>query len=339
MGEERDWLYDGEDVMESIRRYEHMMEENARYFFDVHEFEEIINYYIDINDVSKAVGAAEYANGMHPTSTAIQLKIAQLLVDSGKATEAVDILEKLEKIEESNYEVYVLKGTAYNVLGNVTKAKKYFDRALMLTPENKDEILCNIGISFEERGHYKTAITYFLESYAIDSENVAVLYDLAFCYDKINEHAKSMHYYESYLEEDPFSDNAWFNLGTVYNNVQLFDKAIEAYDRAISLDPFDYESWLNLSELYLKKNLLTKAIRTLEDSYEYNSEIALVNYRLAAYNLLRRNINEGVRYLRKAIHKNFKEHEEIFKFCPDAAEIKEIKEVLKVYNQQMNHER
>ena len=301
MGEERDWLYDGEDVMESIRRYEHMMEKNARYFFDVHEFEEIISYYIDINDVSKAVAAADYANRIHPASTAIQLKIAQILVDSGKAPQAVEILENLERIEESNYEVYVLQGTAYNVLGDIIKAKKYFDKALILTPDNKDEILCNIGISFEERGHYKIAIPYFLESYSIDNENVAILYDLAFCYDKINEYSKSMHYYEKYLDEDPFSDNAWFNLGTVYNNVQQFEKALEAYEYAIAINE-EYGS-----AYYNKANVLSNLERYNEALLDYleflkieENHVMTHCYIGECYEKLHR-FDEGLEYFKTAV--------------------------------------
>src|SRR6266568_251994 len=104
MGEERDWLFDDDDVMEAIRRYEDMMKHNQKYFFDVHEFEEIINYYIDINNFPKAISAAEYGYRLHPSSTAIQLKIAHLLIDRGKPSESINLLNRIEKLEQSNYE-------------------------------------------------------------------------------------------------------------------------------------------------------------------------------------------------------------------------------------------
>ena len=75
MGEERDWLFDENDVMEVVRRYEDMMKKRKQFFFDVHEFEEIINFYIDTNNYHKAVSAAEYAYRMYPSSTIIQLKL------------------------------------------------------------------------------------------------------------------------------------------------------------------------------------------------------------------------------------------------------------------------
>ncbi len=263
MGEEKDWLYEDDDVMEAIRRYEDMMKRKTTYFFDVHEFEEIINYYIDINNFGKAVAAAEYGYRLHPSSIVIQLKIAHLLIDRGKASESISLLNNIEKLEQSNYEVYILKGTAYNILGNVAEAKKHFDIAVALTSENKSEVLCNIGITFEDRAQFNTAIGYFLESYDINKSNIAILYDLAYCYDKINDYEKSIYYYEKYLDEDPYSDNAWFNLGIVYNSVKEFDKALRAFDFTIAINE-NYGS-----AYYNKANILSELERYSEAIQDY----------------------------------------------------------------------
>ena len=128
---ERDWLYENDEVLATIRRYEDMMKKKEHYFFDVHEFEEIINYYSDVNNISLAVSAAEYAYRMHPTSTAIQLKIARLLVENGKVPEAIEILDVLEKIEESDYEIFMLKGMGLSMLGQESLAKQYFDKKFL----------------------------------------------------------------------------------------------------------------------------------------------------------------------------------------------------------------
>lgn len=148
MSEERDWLFDEDEILRTVRRFEDMLRENTRYFFDVHELEGLINYFIDSNNFSKATSATEYAFKLYPDSTIIQLKIAQLLLDRGKFKESMQILNKLEQIEGSNYEVYILKGTALNMLGNINEALRQYDKAVALTNENRNEVLYNIGISF-----------------------------------------------------------------------------------------------------------------------------------------------------------------------------------------------
>ncbi len=248
---ERDWLYENDEVLATIRRYEDMMKKKEHYFFDVHEFEEIINYYIDVNNVSFAVSAAEYAYRMHPTSTAIKLKIARLLVDNGKAAESIEILDILEKIEESDYEVFMLKGMALSILGQESLAKQYFDKAIYLSHhEYRHELFYEIGRSFLQQNNYTAAIKYLNEVQKLDSLNIQVLFDLAYCYEHLDQVTLSIEFYEKYLAEDPFSDHSWFNLGNLYNKVQNFEKAIEAYDYALAINTSYGSAYFNKANIF-----------------------------------------------------------------------------------------
>ncbi len=264
MGEEGDWLYESDEVLDTIRRFEDMLNKKAQYFFDVYEFEEIINYYIDVNNFSKAVSAAEYGYRLYPDSTVIQLKIAHLLIDRGKAAESIGILNKIEKIEQSNYEVYILKGSAYNLLGKTSEAMQLFDKAVSLSHrDNRDTVLYNIGLSFENQSNYETAVHYFLDAYKLDPTNSTILYDLAFCYDHLDQYEKSIYYYDKYLDEDPYADHAWFNLGTVYNKAENFEKSLEAYDFAIAINENYASAYFN------KANLLSNLERYKDALPEY----------------------------------------------------------------------
>ena len=301
MGEERDWLFDENEVMEVIRRYEDMMKKRTQFFFDVHEFEEIINFYIDTNNFHKAVTAAEYAYRMYPSSTAIQLIIAHLLIDRGKAIESISILNQLEKIEGSNYEVFILKGTAFNMLGKVSEAQEHFDKAVSLTEENRHEVLYNIGVSFEQQFRYETAIKYFHAAYELDKENISILYDLGYCYDHAGKYKLSIEYYEKFLDEDPFSDNAWFNLGTVYNKINQNQKAIQAYDFAIAINEYYGSAYYN------KANILSNLEQYEEALPEYLEFIKLEEDHIMAncyigecYEKLRQ-FDESLFYFQKAV--------------------------------------
>lgn len=264
MGEERDWLYESDEVLSTIRRFEDMLEKKTQYFFDVYEFEEIINYYIEINSFNKAVAAAEYGYRLYPDSTVIQLKIAHLLIDRGKAAESIGILNKIEKIEQSNYEVYILKGSAYNLLGKTSEAREHFDKAVSLShSDNRDTVLYNIGLTFEHQSNYEPAIQYFIEAYKLDPSNYTILFDLAFCYDQLNQLEQSITFYNKYLDEEPYSDIAWFNLATVYNKAENFEKSIEAYDFVIAINE-------NYNSAYFNKgNILSNMERYKDALPEY----------------------------------------------------------------------
>jgi len=66
-----------------------MKRNNEKYFFDVVEFESIIDYYIESNNSPKAFEAATLAIQQHPNSVSIQVRKARVLLDKGRAVEAL----------------------------------------------------------------------------------------------------------------------------------------------------------------------------------------------------------------------------------------------------------
>ncbi|MCK7533674.1 MAG: tetratricopeptide repeat protein [Marinilabiliales bacterium] len=62
---------------------------------------------------------------------------------------------------------------------------------------------------------------------------------------------QSVKYYSEYLDEEPFSDSAWYNLGIIYNKTGEYGKSIEAYDYALAINPE------NTFALFNKANILS----------------------------------------------------------------------------------
>jgi len=60
-----DYSFD-EETLEAVKKFERMNKNNERCFFDVIEFESIIDYYIDSNNSSKAIEVADLAAAQHP---------------------------------------------------------------------------------------------------------------------------------------------------------------------------------------------------------------------------------------------------------------------------------
>ena len=231
-----DYWYDDE-MLNSVSRYEEMLEKRAHYFFDVHEFEDIIDYYMDSENFAEASSAANYAARIYPQATSIQLRIAEILLDKGQAVKALDILNKVEPLESGEYAIYLMRGTALNMMGKPKEAQQQFEKAISMADENKAEVLYNIGMSFEKINQHNIALKYFLKVHALEPENYFMYYDLAYCYERLDEWDKCIACYQKYLDEDPYSDHVWYNLGIAYNKVNDNIKALEAYDFAIAIDP------------------------------------------------------------------------------------------------------
>lgn len=236
MSEEKDRQYSDGETDEIVRRYEEMLRSNTRYYFDVDEFEELIDYYIESNRNSNAFDVVQYASVQHPNASGILARKAQLLIDKGQPVEALRILKELSKIEPANPDLIIAQGIAYNQIGDFKSAIRQFDHGLTLVVEGKVDILYNIAVALEQMNQFKTAMKYLKQANELEPDNFPVVYDLAYCCERLEMLDKSVEYYLQYLDLDPYSENVWYNLGVVYNRMDKFKEALEAYDYAIAID-------------------------------------------------------------------------------------------------------
>jgi tetratricopeptide (TPR) repeat protein len=324
-----------EDVKHAVQKFEKMRKNNENYFFDVIEFETIIDYYIESNNSLKAYEAATLATEQHPNSVSIQLRKARVLLDKGRAVEALRILKKLESIEPGNHEIYIAKGTALGMLGDIQGAKKMFDFSLTLDSEDIENILFAITSVLQNLNYYDHQIPYLLRLVELEPEFKAHLYDLAYAYEKIEDFENSIRYYLEYLEDEPFSDSAWYNLGIIYNKLELYDNAMEAYDYALAInsqntfalfnkgnilsnieryseaipvyheylenEPDSFEAMTYLAECYEKTGEITMARKYYQEAIELAPDFADPWFGLGIIALNTGNTDDSLIFFRKAV--------------------------------------
>jgi tetratricopeptide (TPR) repeat protein len=356
-----------EDLKNVIRKFERMKKNNENYFFDVIEFENIIDYYIESNNSIRAYEAALLASEQHPNSVSIQLRKARVLLDKGRAVEALRILKTLESIEPGNHEIYVAKGTAMGILGDIQGAKKMFDFALTLDSDDPANILFSITSVLQNLNYYEYLIPYMKKLIGLEPEFYAHIYDLAYAYEKTEDFDNSIHFYLKYLETEPFSDSAWYNLGIIYNKQEDYEKALEAYDYALAInsqntfaifnkgnilcnqerfsdaipvyheylenEPDSFEAMTYLAECYEKTGDLVLARKYYNEAIELAPEFADPWFGLGIISLESGNPEESLIFLRKAVRLD-DENPEIWYMLGKAHYArKEIKDTLRCYRE------
>ena len=335
MEEDKFGLSYEEEIKHAVQKFERMRKNNERCFFDVIEFETIIDFYIDSNNSTKAFEAATLATEQHPNSVSIQLRKARVLLDKGRAVEALRLLKKLENIEPGNHEIYIAKGTAFGILGDINGAKKMFDFALTLDSEEVENILFTITSVLQNLNYYEYMIPYMLRLIELEPDFKAHLYDIAYAYEKIEDFDNSIIFYLKYLEEEPYSDSAWYNLGIIYNKLDLHEKAMEAYDYALAInsqntfalfnkgnilsntdryteaipvyleylenEPDSFEAMTYLAECYEKTNEIRLAKKYYQEAIEMAPDFADPWFGLGVIALNIGNIDDSLLFFRKAV--------------------------------------
>ncbi|MBM3419770.1 MAG: tetratricopeptide repeat protein [Bacteroidetes bacterium] len=263
MEEEKFGFAHEEDIEEVVRRYERMRKNNETFFFDVSEFETIIDYYLECNNPGKAYDATEAAVHQHPNSLSIQIRQARVLLDKGRAMETLRLLRKLESIEPGNPEIYLIKGTALGMLGDIAGARRMFEIAISSDTEEPEDTMYAVISILQNLNYYEDVVHYMQMLIQREPFFHAHFYDLAFAYEKTGDLTNAARYYEAYLEEEPHSDSAWYNLGIVYNKLEDYNNALKAYDYALAINS------VNTFALFNKGNILCNLERFEEalDAY------------------------------------------------------------------------
>jgi len=258
-----------------LDRYERMIREKKIGYFDVYQFEKIIDHYLDNDLFSQAVNAVNIGLHQHPSSNSLLLKKAQVFAEKGDAKKALGLLSDLEQVEYTNNDLYLMKGMIYNQLGKISQAKKAFEKALSLTYEDKENVLRDIALSFEYIHQYEIAASYFERAYRINPDKLSLLYDMAHCYNKLQDFEKSITYYKKYLDQEPFAENVWYNLGLVYLRMERFEEAIDAYDFALAVNDQFTTAMLNKAIALSHLGRYHEAIPVYQDFLDIEPENAL----------------------------------------------------------------
>jgi tetratricopeptide (TPR) repeat protein len=272
MSENREQVFENEDFQVLLRKYEDMKSGTRSIFFDVEEFEQIIDYYLDDFQYDEAQAAAHLGKRQHPASVEIKYKFIHIYIEQGQPKKALALLDEIPVWEENNPERYFLKGTALCLTGKLKESEAQFDRGLELSGDETFEALINISIAFENVRHFEQALKYQLQAYRQQPENLSVLYDLGYFYDRLHKFDESLKYYHQYLDLDPYSDNVWYNIGTVYHKLENFEKAVEAYDFSIAINADYASSYFNKASAWVNADNFENAIASYQEFLEVEPE-------------------------------------------------------------------
>ena len=272
MKEEKESFFEDSSYAELLNRYEDMIKTDKVVYFDVEEFEGIIDYYLDNHEYNKAFTATEIGCQQHPDSLSILIKKGQVFLEKGYPIETLKILKNMENIDVFNYDILLLKGNAHCLLGEISKAEAEFDKALSLAFEDKIEIIYTITDILTECNQYKLALKYLEDELVNDTENLDLLYETAFCYEKTGNYTKSTELLNKYLDNDPFAENIWVSLGEVYDKLEDYKKAIEAYDFALAINERYFPAIFNKANDLINLDDYKPAIIVLKDLLKFDNK-------------------------------------------------------------------
>lgn len=288
------------DLKALVERFEDMLKKNGSVFFDVEDLEDIIDFYLDNQNATKSRKAIDLALAQHPGSTVFLVKKARYLVLTNKLEDALDLLDEAGKIDPTNADIFLLKGSIYGGMKKTDEAIREYQKAIRFASD-VEEVYTNIAYEYENSGDYHSAIQYLKKVLEINPDNESAIYELSFCFEITNQVEKGIEFFNDFLDRNPYNKVAWFNVGICYNNVELYEKAIEAYEFAIAIDETFSSAYFNLANSYANLGEYRLAIKNYKETFKYEDPQALTHYYIGeCYEKLHR-YEEAIEHYNSAI--------------------------------------
>ncbi len=266
---------------QSVTIYESMLSEGRNIYFDVEELVAIVRFYIFNNKLQEAMSVCEFGITIHPLSSVLQTKKAQVLIEMQKFDEAIEILSAVSKIDTNDVEINTLFATALVRIRRGNEAVALFDKIISQMEFSGELYDLNYEIAriYMQNSEYGLACRYLEHAYAENKTNYSLIYDYGFALERINEDKKSIELLRIYLEEYPFTKLAWYNLGIVYQKLEDYDKAIEAYDFCIAIDETFASAYYNKAVILYHAEKIPAAL----DVFIELSELEPYSYIVTCY--------------------------------------------------------
>ena len=253
------------ETKSSIEKFKRMLKTNLNFYFDAQEFEDIIVHYLGFGDNQLAKKALQMGLDQHPSCHGLLLLQSELYIIDEKYDTALKLLEYIEDLNPSDEEIALQKATIASKKGDHKDSINYLRNALSIS-NDPYEIWNLLGMEYLILDNYYEASNCFKKCLSDNPEDYPSLYNLLYCYDKLNMDHSAIEALNKVLEHDPYCEVAWHQLGKVYLKSGKFDDALSAFEFSIISDE-------TFTGAYIEKGKLLELLGRLNE--------AILNYQFA----------------------------------------------------------
>lgn len=275
MSEEFD-QFSSEDLQNMRERFFQMKESRGTMYFDVDEYEALIDVFFEADDTENIEIVLNHALEQHPGNYDFLLKKAQLFAMYGQDEQGLQILDNLKGFA-ADADYFMIRGTLLSNLQKYREAIEEYTKALN-SGQDLEEIYANIAFEYENLEQYDKAIDYLTKVVTINPENEAGLNEIGICFEMSNQSEKSIQYFNHFLDKHPYSRSAWFNLAIAFNSLGKNEKAIDAYEFSLAIDENQPSAFFNIANIYAGLENHPKAIDYYRRTLSKESPDAITYY-------------------------------------------------------------
>ncbi len=276
------WREDEDDdiTKEAVNRFEEMLENQRPTYFDSEEFEMIIDFYMQHDDLQRSREAVNLAIAQHPDDINLKIKNARQFLVENNPLKALELLEQTEiNLDEPDY--FLTLGSCYAALGKPQKAIDTYTKALSYFDEDeKSELYHAIAFEYQHLFKYPKAIEYYKRSLESETDEAmfnSTITELANCYLLSESMDEAICYFNERIERNPYEVESWNAMGDLYRRTEQLEEAITMYEYVLAIDPTHLWANMHLANIYYDLNRFQEAIDSLNEALAHDLETSMIH--------------------------------------------------------------
>ncbi len=255
-----------ENIKDILDRYELYKNGFQTALLEEDEFETLINYFDDLEQLNNAIEASEIGSASFPYSAFLKIKKADLYIAAKKYKKALQVLTQAEILDATDFNITILRIDAHLALGEKENAYEYLHEGLeKFTGFEKIEFLfecADVFDDYEDFEHIFDCLEHILEE---DPNNEEALHKICFWADHLGKSERSITIHTSIIDQYPYNSLAWFNVGCACQTLKLYEKAIDAYKYAVAIDEKFDLAYRNIADAWMRLRKYEEAVEALHD--------------------------------------------------------------------------
>lgn len=268
---------EAQELEQALDKFENMLKNRTEVFFDVEEIELVVEHFIFNQNNNRAKKAIKIGCSQHPHSIELKIKEAEVLFSSGKSTQALDALLKLENIDRFNSDIPLIIASIYSRQKNHLKAIEYLNKAYLRADESeKADIQFDLALEYESGGKFEKALELLKNMIAENPENDAVGYELLYCFSELDKDKEAVSFFSDFVDNNPYSFLGWYNLGICHSKTKDYNAAARAFDFCTLIEPEVSLPFYQKAFMYLELGDFKKALETYQDCLESDEPNAVL---------------------------------------------------------------
>lgn len=249
-----------------------------------------------LEEWNKAIDCYDYAIAINPQFASAYFNKANALASNEDYLGAIEVYQESYEFETPTFITYAYIGECYERLKMYDKALEFYKQSIR---QNEDYPEAWLGVAICQDGLGKSNEAYASITKAIELD-----------------------------DEDP---DFWYTASEIEERLGYIEESISSMRKAVKLDEKDITlclDYLMLLDRHLSTNIVTDALNEAVDNFSSNANLM---YFKTAHLLKQGKYQQAYQCFELALTMNYKEHEKVFTYYPNAKNNQNLLELIDLY--------